>query len=143
TGSLGYVDAARELARQIAKKELPRPRKIVVALGSGGTVAGLLVGLHHEGLLEAKGGAPSVELVAVQVVDPPLASGPATLALALAIERRLGAKISRGVLATLSRALRVTRAYLGRGYGHPVVAGDAATTFAVTDALTLDPTYTA
>jgi 1-aminocyclopropane-1-carboxylate deaminase/D-cysteine desulfhydrase-like pyridoxal-dependent ACC family enzyme len=144
TGSLGYVDAARELSKQIAKKELPRPTKIVAALGSGGTVAGLLVGLHHEGLLAAEKDAPGIELVAVQVVEPPLTSGPATLALALAIERRLGTKIvARGVIATLSRALRVTRAYLGKGYGHSVVAGDAATTYARADALTLDPTYTA
>lgn len=142
TGSLGYVDAARELAQQIQRKELPRPRCVVAALGSGGTIAGLLVGMHREGLLVAQDGLPPVELVAVQVVDPPLASAAATLALALALERRLGGKLSRVVLATLSGALRVTRAYLGRGYGHATRAGDDATAIAHAAALELDSTYT-
>ncbi len=34
-GTLGYVEAAAELAAQIERKELPRPTSIVVALGSG------------------------------------------------------------------------------------------------------------
>jgi D-cysteine desulfhydrase family pyridoxal phosphate-dependent enzyme len=42
TGALGYVDAARELARQLAEPV----EWIVVADGSGGTHAGLLAGLE-------------------------------------------------------------------------------------------------
>ncbi len=141
TGSLGYVEAARELAEQIARGELPRPRTIVVALGSGGTAAGLLVGLARAGLLGR--GAPPLELVAVQVVDPPLASATATLALSLGLARRLSMTIDRQLLSAMNRALRVERAFLGEGYGHPIAAGGQAIAAARADGLELDPTYTA
>ena len=143
TGSLGYVEAAMELADQIARGELPRPRTVVVALGSGGTVAGLLVGFLRAGLLTPSADAPAMELLAAQVVDPPLASAPATLALSLAICRRLREPLGRATIATLSRALRVVRSQLGGGYGHPTEAGQRATALALADGLTLDATYTA
>jgi D-cysteine desulfhydrase len=143
TGSLGYVEAATELAEQIARGELPRPRTIVVALGSGGTVAGLLVGLLRAGLLTPSAEHAPIELLAAQVVDPPLASAPATLALALALCRRLGERLGRATIATLSRALRVVRSQLGSGYGHPTEAGHRATALALASGLTLDATYTA
>lgn len=142
TGSLGYVDAAQELSDQINQGVLPRPTAIVVALGSGGTVAGLLVGLARAGML-GNGPSPPIEVVAVQVVDPPLASGPATLALALAIRRRLGDRLGRAAIATLSRNLRVVSAQLGAGYGHPTPGGARASELAALDGLSLDATYTA
>lgn len=142
TGSLGYVDAAHELAEQLARGDLPRPRSIVVALGSGGTVAGLLVGLLREGLLVSSSAGPAIEVVAAQVVDPPLASGAATLALALAIRRRLHERLDRASIATLSRSLRVVTGHLGKGYGQPTHAGARATEVAAGDEITLDATYT-
>lgn len=143
TGSLGYVDAAKELAGQIERGEVPRPTAIVVALGSGGTVAGMLVGLAREGLLNPANGTSPIEVVAVQVVDPPLASGPATLALALAIKRRLGDRLGRSAISTMSRALRVVSGQLGEGYGHPTAGGTLASEIARRDGLVLDATYTA
>jgi D-cysteine desulfhydrase len=143
TGSLAYVDAALELAQQIERGELARPSRIVVALGSGGTAAGLLVGLERAGLLVGSDGKLPIELVAVQVVDPPFGSAATTLALALAIRRRLGEPLSRAAIARVSRALRVVRAYLGTGYGAPTAAGDRATVLCTPEGLTLDPTYTA
>jgi 1-aminocyclopropane-1-carboxylate deaminase/D-cysteine desulfhydrase-like pyridoxal-dependent ACC family enzyme len=142
TGSLGYVDAAEELAGQIARGELPRPSAIVVALGSGGTAAGLLVGLARSGLLVGSDGAPPVELVAVQVVDAPFASAAQTLSLSLAIRRRLGEPLTRAALARSSAALRIERRFLGQGYGRPTAEGEAATALASLEGLTLDPTYT-
>lgn len=45
TGCLGYVDAARELHEQVAAAGLPPERTIVVtAVGTGGTLAGLVAG---------------------------------------------------------------------------------------------------
>ena len=143
TGALGYVDAAAELAGQIARGEIPRPNVIVVALGSGGTAAGLLVGLARAGLLVGSEGLPPVELLAVQVVDRPFASAGQTLALSLAICRRLREPITRASLARMSGALRIERRFLGDGYGRPTAEGDAATALAAVDGLTLDPTYTA
>jgi 1-aminocyclopropane-1-carboxylate deaminase/D-cysteine desulfhydrase-like pyridoxal-dependent ACC family enzyme len=142
-GSLAYADAATELAAQIARGEAPRPTSIVVALGSGGTAAGLLVGLEREGLLVGSDGKPPIEVVAVQVVDPPFGSAATTLALALSMRRRLGDPLSRSVVARLSHSLRVVRAFRGSGYGCPTPDGARATTLAALDGLTLDPTYTA
>lgn len=48
--SLGLVRAGLELAAQVRAGELPEPERIYVALGSGGTVAGLAVGLAMGGL---------------------------------------------------------------------------------------------
>ena len=143
TGSLAYVDAAIELAEQIARGELPRPSRIVVALGSGGTAAGILVGLERAGLLVGSDGKPPIELVAVQVVDPPFGSAATTLSLVLAIRRRLGLPLSRAAVARVSRALRVVRGFLGRGYGAPTHAGELATQVCLTEGIALDPTYTA
>src|SRR5256885_1804915 len=44
-GTLGHVNAALELAEQVAAGALPEPAAVVVPLGSGGTAAGLLLGL--------------------------------------------------------------------------------------------------
>lgn len=46
-GSLGYVNAAFEIAEQTKDK---RPTSIVVPVGSGGTLAGLVVGVKEAGL---------------------------------------------------------------------------------------------
>lgn len=46
TGCLGYVDAARELHEQVAAAGLPPNRTtVVIAAGTGGTLAGLVAGL--------------------------------------------------------------------------------------------------
>lgn len=60
-GTLGFVNAALELRRQIEACELPAPQRIYVAFSSMGTVAGLALGLELAGL-------PG-RIVAVQVVD--------------------------------------------------------------------------
>ncbi len=44
-GNLAYVAAGLELATQIGRGELPAPDEITVAAGSGGTAAGLALGL--------------------------------------------------------------------------------------------------
>ena len=49
-GTLGHVNAALELAEQVAAGELPQPARVVVPLGSGGTAAGLSLGFAIAGL---------------------------------------------------------------------------------------------
>ncbi len=49
-GALGHVSAALELAAQLEREHIPAPALLVVPLGSGGTTAGLLVGLAIAGL---------------------------------------------------------------------------------------------
>jgi 1-aminocyclopropane-1-carboxylate deaminase/D-cysteine desulfhydrase-like pyridoxal-dependent ACC family enzyme len=61
-GVLGHVNAALELSEQIVKGEMPQPSSIVLPLGSGGTAAGLLLGLAIAGLT-------SIEVVAARGRD--------------------------------------------------------------------------
>ena len=49
-GSLGYVNAALELKKQVEAGLLPEPEHIFCALGSKGTQAGLLLGLRLAGM---------------------------------------------------------------------------------------------
>jgi D-cysteine desulfhydrase len=49
-GILGHVNAGMELAVQVRAGLLPEPERVVVPLGTGGTVAGLAVGLALGGL---------------------------------------------------------------------------------------------
>ena len=49
-GALGFVRAAIELGEQVRQGALPAPRRIFVAAGTAGTLAGLAVGLPMAGL---------------------------------------------------------------------------------------------
>ena len=61
-GTIGYVSAAFELREQIAAGEMPEPDWIFGPMGSGGTVAGLVLGAKLAGLRS--------RIVAVLVSDP-------------------------------------------------------------------------
>ena len=130
--SVGYAEAVRELADQVHRSELPEPDAIVVALGSGGTAAGIVAGVVRAGLRSV--------VIGVRVVDPPLVTRAATLLLARGVSRRLG---RRDGWRSLSRAFVMEPGKLGRGYGYPTTWGAAATERAASEGLTLEPTYTA
>ena len=49
-GAAGYVNAGLELAAQVREGLLPEPKAIVLPVGSGGTAAGLALGLGIAGL---------------------------------------------------------------------------------------------
>lgn len=133
SGSMGYVQAARELAAQIRAGELPEPDVCVVALGSGGTAAGLAAGFEAEGL--------KTRVVGVCVSTPPWAVRLVSLALARACARKVGAPLTPS---SLRARLGIDTRFLGAGYGHAHPAGDEATAIARDAAgLALDPTYTA
>jgi D-cysteine desulfhydrase len=134
TGSLGYVDGARELARQVRAGEMPEPDVIVVALGSGGTVAGIAAGLELEGLRS--------QVVGVVVAEPSWFVALRARRLARACLRRAGVREAarRG---WLDRRLVIDRRWLGAGYGHASAEGARATEVAARAGLVLDPTYTA
>jgi 1-aminocyclopropane-1-carboxylate deaminase/D-cysteine desulfhydrase-like pyridoxal-dependent ACC family enzyme len=131
TGSIGYVQAARELAAQVREGVLPAPDVCIVALGSGGTAAGLAAGFAAEGL--------KTRVVGVCVSTPPWALRLISLFLARACARRVGARI-----APLRDRLAIDLRFLGAGYGHASAAGAEAADDARREAgLILDPTYTA
>jgi 1-aminocyclopropane-1-carboxylate deaminase/D-cysteine desulfhydrase-like pyridoxal-dependent ACC family enzyme len=132
-GSMGYVSAARELAQQIRSGMLPEPDVCVVALGSGGTAAGLAVGFEAEGL--------RTRVVGVCVSPPAWALRLGSRLLARACARRAGVPAT---LSSIRSRLSTDSRFLGRGYGWAVAAGDEATRLAMDAAgIALDPTYTA
>ncbi|MGF6886571.1 D-cysteine desulfhydrase [Nocardia sp. GAS34] len=137
-GVLGYVEAAFELAGQIAAGELPAPSHIVVPVGSGGTAAGLHLGLHLAGL-------PDITVVAV-VVNDTLRLDVGTLQRlayrSAALLARRGARLPQ--LSLSAERLLVTRDWLGAGYGHPTPsAGEASSKARELEGLCLEPVYTA
>jgi D-cysteine desulfhydrase len=134
-GSLGYVDAARELAAQVRAGALPEPDVCVVALGSGGTAAGLAAGFIAEKM--------ATRVVGVCVATPPWLVRAAALRLARACARASGVRaqdVGRG--AVRARLATDTR-FLGEGYGCATEDGARATRLAMDVGLSLDPTYTA
>jgi 1-aminocyclopropane-1-carboxylate deaminase/D-cysteine desulfhydrase-like pyridoxal-dependent ACC family enzyme len=132
-GSLGYVEAAAELAQQIERGALPMPATVVVALGSGGTVAGLAVGFAELGL--------PVRIAAVAISKP-------VFALKFLVSRLIRAtaatRVNAAALAQSAlRRVDVISSQVGRGYGYPTAAGALAVANAAAHDLRLDPTYTA
>ncbi|MEJ5944099.1 pyridoxal-phosphate dependent enzyme [Pseudokineococcus basanitobsidens] len=127
-GVLGYVEAAAEIAAQV-----PDVAHVVTAVGSGGTMAGLVAGLGPARVLGVDVGA---------VPDP--------------VERVVG--LVRGVAAAQPDALpdaaaastvragdlRLRRDEVGEGYGVPTPGSTAALEAAArTEGVVLDPVYTA
>ena len=135
-GALGYVEMGLELAAQVAAGEIPEPAHIVTPVGSGGTVAGLLLGLRLAGLRSG--------VVAV-VVNDTLPLGAREIrdlaARAEHLLRRRGAKF--GEIDLGAAELTVTREYLGPGYGYATAEGRAAQRVGDEFGVRLDPVYTA
>ncbi len=135
-GALGYVETALELAEQVRAGAMPEPSHLVTAVGSGGTAAGLLLGLRIAGL--------RTRVVAVVVNDALRLDATALVRLARRSERllrRRGAELPTLHLTTAD--LDVTTEWLGPGYGHATPEAIAAQQRAATHgSLPLDPVYT-
>lgn len=135
-GALGYVEAALEIAAQVEDGSLPEPAHVVVAVGTGGTAAGLALGFQIAGL--------PTRVVGVVVndqlrLDPPVFVRFARRTAAL-LERR-GARLGR--LRIGPDMLDLTCDQIGAGYGHPTEAASRAAALAAEERLSLDPVYTA
>jgi 1-aminocyclopropane-1-carboxylate deaminase/D-cysteine desulfhydrase-like pyridoxal-dependent ACC family enzyme len=131
-GTLAFAEAMHELAAQVAQGELPEPDVIVAALGSGGTVGGILAGVIDLGL--------PTRVVGVAVARGRVVSTALGVGLAVAVLARTHPGVS---IATVARALTVDSTELGEGYGYPTPAGQAAIELAKQVDLELDATYTA
>jgi len=134
-GSAGYVGAAFELRAQIAAGELPEPDLIFLPLGTGGTAAGLIVGLRLAGL--------RTRVVAVQVGLPFACNAHVLHRQTLEIAnhlRRNGADFPP--LRIRRTDFDVVTRFLGRGYGHATPAAESALRWA-NPFLTLETTYSA
>jgi D-cysteine desulfhydrase len=131
-GVLGYLECGLEIAAQVASGQCPLPERIYVALGSGGTAAGLVLGLALAGLscqvravrvaTRAAGNSFFVELLAWR---------------ALALARRLGLPRTAPQL-----WFAVDHRFIGPGYAHPTAEARAAVSTAADLGLELETTYT-
>ena len=135
-GNLGFVSAAFELAEQIEQGMLPEPAEILVPIGSGGTIAGLLVGLKLAGLDSRVRG------VLVSDILPP---SPAALARSARATLNRMRRLAPGIPALELHAsdFRVDTSELGPGYGVATASGTAAQACARKLGLELDATYSA
>jgi D-cysteine desulfhydrase len=129
-GDIGSVHAGTEIATGVIAGELPRPKRVFVATGSSGTVAGLIVGLGI--------GSLAVPVTAVKVSDWPYATtGMVTRRISSLLRRLEGGNVRNVVPAPW----RLEPRFLGPGYGKPTNEGRAAMQLAARDGLNLDPTY--
>jgi D-cysteine desulfhydrase len=127
-GALGFAMAMAELIDQI-----PAPDVIVHATSSGGTQAGLVAGCRLLGL--------STRVVGVSADDSAVAIQAHVRALVEGVANLLDldpGRLSRGT------AIEVDDRFVGDGYGIPTDASrEAIDLLARTEAIFLDPTYTA
>jgi D-cysteine desulfhydrase len=135
-GCVGYVEAARELHDQIEAGELPAPSHVVVALGSGGTAAGLAAGIKLFGLRS--------RLVCVLVNDLIRVDATTVARLARRTLRLLGRHGVDAEGTEIAAAdVVVERDWLGDGYGHPTVQAERAIgLLAELESMRLEPVYT-
>ena len=117
-GAMGYVAAGLEIGEQVQRGELPEPDRVVTAVGTGGTLAGLVVGLQSAGLRTRPFGV---------IVNDKLRLDERRIA---RLARRCAKLAGQDVDPT---AFDLTRHFLGRGYGHPLPDSDP----------DYDPVYTA
>lgn len=120
-GTFGAVSAAFELVEQVARGELPPPTRIVLAIGSTCTTAGLVAGLEAARAIGAwRWPLPIVH--AVRVTPWPVTSRFVVAQLAMRTLARLEtlAKLRRTIGAReLASRFVIDGRELGRGYGRP------------------------
>jgi len=130
-GSLGYVNAARELIIQWDEMGI-NPSHVFTATGSCGTQAGLLMGLRYFGNTTTRVVGVSVSAPSANLEDR------TRVVLGMISEV---AEIPRELVP--DREVHVNDEYIGTGYGRPTEAGVAAIrTLAENEGIILDPIYT-
>jgi 1-aminocyclopropane-1-carboxylate deaminase/D-cysteine desulfhydrase-like pyridoxal-dependent ACC family enzyme len=138
-GALAYAGAALELAEQVRRRECPAPERVYVALGSSGTLAGLVLG---RALAPELG---STEVIGVRVTPSLHANEVTVAALATRASRLLSSLDPAAPRSTfVPRDVSVIHDQYGEGYGHATREAGLALSLAADRAgLVLDPTYTA
>ena len=135
-GAIGHAGAALELVEQIQRDALPMPHTIVVPLGSGGTVAGMLVGLSIAGL--------RTRVVGVRVVPRAVANRWRVLRLARQTRALLAQLAGEALPAIDASRLEIEQSAYGEAYGRETVdARVAAAALRAAGGPRLDGTYSA
>lgn len=131
--TLGYVKAGLELNAQIQEGILPPPKKIYVALGTTGTVAGLLIGLTLAEL-------PTC-VVAVRTIEPIIANKFRLSRLVLGALNHLQLPKSF-YKAAMNRLEYIDGNWLGKGYGYATPESQKAVELMVKIDVDLEPVFT-
>ena len=135
-GVLGFVNAALELAAQVEEGLLPEPESIFIPYGTGGTAAGLSLGLQLAGL--------KTKVVAVRVIDRLIANRTRLMMLISSTAHYLtsqGDQTARP--ASIGKNLEIRQGYIGPGYGYPTEeAEQAVEMFKKEEGVKLEFTYT-
>lgn len=133
-GSLGYVETALEIAAQVEAGDLPEPATVVTAIGSGGTAAGLALGLRLAGL--------RTRVLGVVVNDAFPLDAPVIARLATRTARLLSERGGGQLPHVAAADLTTSDAWLGSTYGDPTPASTAMVARAAAHGLELEPVYT-
>lgn len=135
-GTLGFVSAGLEIAEDVRASRMPAPKRIYVALGLGGSAAGLGIGCALGGL--------KTEIVGVRASTPTTVTPERLRAIhddTIAFARARDASI-RAVRFDETN-VRIDGRFVGGGYGVPTPAGDDAIARArANERWELDPVYT-
>ncbi|MEQ9562520.1 MAG: pyridoxal-phosphate dependent enzyme [Woeseiaceae bacterium] len=135
-GTLGFVNAALELASQVRDGQLPEPQRVYVATGTMGTAAGLAIGFALAGL--------RTEVQAVRVSDTSISNEQGMLRLILKTATLMHA-FDESVPADLADnvKIRFRHAFFAGGYAHSDSRTDEAIAVANEQlGLGLEATYT-
>ena len=152
-GTIGFVNAGLELAADVRAGRMAAPKSVYIALGLGGSAAGLAIGCALGGL--------RTEVVAVRASSPGSVTAATLRAMLGALSRpssssaEMAMKYSPG--GTFLRArdpsmppvsieaakVRIDGRFVGAGYGAPSAAGaDAIARARDREGWELDPVYT-
>ncbi|HET7564632.1 MAG TPA: pyridoxal-phosphate dependent enzyme [Gemmatimonadaceae bacterium] len=135
-GMLGHVNAGLELAEQVRAGLLPAPQRVVVPLGSGGTAAGLALGLAIAGLDSTVVGARVGPRIAVNRAR--------VLRLARSTARYIRRSTGERVPSVERDRMRVVHDVYGGAYGRPLArAREGAELLCQLTGVRLDDTYSA
>lgn len=140
-GILGFVNAALELGEQVHRGETPRPDRVYIAMGSMGSVAGLLLGFQILGW-------HSTRVIAVRTIDEGTTNAPELFRLHSTTARLLRQKDSTFAAvfsgsdpAACPSSVEIRHEYYGGTYGETPASRLAIDRSLERASLRLDPTY--
>lgn len=133
-GALGHVNAGLELAAQIKRGDMPMPNEVVLPVASGGTMAGVALGLAIAGL--------DIPVVGARVGPRMYVNLPKIRRIARDVARLISG-IS-GMTVAMPANMQIVHNVYGGAYGRPLAAGNAAAELLHrVSGIQLDATYSA
>ena len=133
-GALGHVNAGLELAEQLKRGDLPTPSNIVLPVGTGGTMAGIALGLATAGF--------NIPIIGARVGPRMYVNLPKVRRTVRDVARLISGITGEAV--PIPNNLRITHKVYGGAYGRPLAAGSAAADMLErVSGIQLDATYSA